>query len=254
MARGDRSKTSSRSSKPKARATKRKAKPAAPKKRKLSTSPEAKRARAYRAQRKAELAAAAAKAERAKKKRSKAARARRAERESIELGERERKREARERAKKPRDDERQLLIDVLEEMRNNAAAIVPMSLDITEAEIGARIPWLVVGRFDCVEPPTYAELDEVFASWRDDVLLEARIHPQRLSQIRIVYTDPKAKRGEGDSIVSHTGPWEAVISEITFELDPSDEDSLANRYEHTTVPHFYVYFSGRLATEVSISL
>lgn len=225
-----------------------------PKKRRLSASPEAKRARAYRAQKKAEAIAAAAKKKRAAAKRRKQAKNRKAERESIELGERERKRERRIKAKRTKHDERELLVDVLEDMRNIAASIIPMALEVTEAEVGARIPWLVVGRFDCVEAPTYAELDEVFRTWESDLVLEAKIHPQRLSQIRVIYSDPHAKRGEGDSIVSHTGPWEAVISEVTFELDPSDEDSLANRYEHTTVPHFYVYFSGHLATETTISL
>lgn len=175
------------------------------------------------------------------------------ERESIKAGELARRREKRA-AKKRRatGDERGLLIELLERMRNGAAAYVPLSLEITEAEPGARIPWLVVGRFDAIEAPTYAELDAVFRQWEGDLTLEAALHPQRMSQIRIVYSDPNAKRGEGDSIVSHTGPWEAVISEISFELDPTDEDSLASRYANTIVPAFYVYFSGRLANEVTI--
>jgi hypothetical protein len=197
----------------------------------------------------------AAELEAKKAKRREAARRRREELESIKLTELERKRARRSVRKGRREaDERQLLIDVLEEMRNIAAGVMPMSLEITEAEVGARIPWLVVGRFDPLEDVGYGEIDEVFRTWETDLLLEARIHPQRLSQIRIIYSDPNAKRGEGDSIVSHTGAWESVISEIAAELDPSDEDSLASRYENTTVPNFYVYFSGQLASEAEISL
>jgi hypothetical protein len=204
-----------------------------PKRPKLSQSPEAKRSR----------------------KRRRAARDERRARESLEVGELElRKAELAAAERRRAGDERQLLIDALREMRNNGAGIIPLSLELTEAEIGARVAWLVVGRFDCVGEPTYAELDAVFQSWRDDLLLEAQIHPQRLSQIRIVYEDPNSKRGESSSVVSHMGPWEAVISEISFELDPEEEDSLANRYDQTTVPAFYVYFSGYLAHETEISL
>lgn len=185
----------------------------------------------------------------------------RLERESIELGERERLADdAEAKARRAAGDERQLLIDVLEEMRDVGAGVTPLSLDITEAEVGARIPWLVVGRFDCVGLPSYAELGEVFEVWRDDLVLEAKIHPQRLSQIRIVYSDPNAKRGESDSIIAHMGPWESVISETAHEIgtgdpgDPAQEDSLSMRYRETKVPTFYVYFSGRLSSEVEFSL
>lgn len=239
-----------------ARATKRKATPKSkPKKQRLSQTPEAKKARAYRARKRIERELAAKKAEQSKRKRRKRERERRLERESIELGESTRIEEEREAdARRADGDERQLFADILDDMRNIGSAIVPLSLTLTEPEVGARTPWLVVGRFDCVDAPTYAELDEVFSTWRDDLILEAKIHPQRFSQIRIVYEDPKAKRGESDSIVSHSGPWEAVISEISFELDPDDEDSLASRYEHTTVPIFYVYFSSQLSIGAEVSL
>lgn len=182
----------------------------------------------------------------------------RLERESIELSERAHEEaEAEATARRKAGDERQLLIDVLEDMRNVGASVLALSLDITEAEVGARIPWLVVGRFDCVDLPTYAQLGELFEVWRDDLVLEANIHPQRLSQIRIIYSDPNAKRGEGDSIISHLGPWESVISETAHEIGTGgedQEDSLSMRYRETKVPSFYVYFSGRLSSEVEFSL
>lgn len=231
-----------------------KGKAKAPKKRRLSQTKSAKRARAARAAAKVEAETKAKARERAARKRRRAAKVRKLELESIREGERERKRDEKEKAERRRaGDERQLLIDVMEEMRNDAP--ISLSLDITEAEVGARIPWLVVGRFEVVRSDLgYAALHAVFASWRDNLILEARIHPQRLSQIRIVFHDPHAKRKEGDSIVSTSGAWEAVISEQAHELDPSDEDSLASRYADTTVPLFYVYFSGQLASEVEISL
>ncbi len=224
-------------------------------KRKLSQTPEARRARARRAEVAAAKAALQKKRARAAKKAARTRKRRREELESIELGEAERRAEDRAAsARRAEGDEHQLLVDVLHEMREVAARIVAMSLDITEAEVGARIPWIVVGRFTPAEDCYYSDLAEILATWRDDLVLEAKIHPQRLSMIRIVYADPNAKRGESDSIVSSMGPWEAVISEIAHELDPSDEDSLAARYKETMVPSFYVYFSTSLASEFEIPL
>lgn len=218
--------------------TKKKPKPSAPSEKTL-------RARAQRLKR-----------ERALAKRRKAYRRRKLERESIAEGERERRREERAANERRREgDERQLLIDVLDDMRNRGSQIMPLSLEITEAEVGAedrtRLPWLVVGRFDILENAGYAELSEVFQAWETDLILEARIHPDRWSQIRVVYSDPHSKRKEEGGHIGHTGPWGAVASKAVAETDPDLGDSLASRYEHTTVPHFYVYFSGFLASEAN---
>lgn len=112
-----------------------------------------------------------------------------------------------------------------------------------------RTPWLAVGRYDPQEPIGYADLARALNLVRVDLTLEAVIHPQRLSQIRVVYADPDAIRGEGDSIVSKIGAWEFIIAELVREIggvDDEDEESLARRYQATKVPMFYLYFSSEL--------
>ena len=94
----------------------------------------------------------------------------------------------------------------LEQIRNRVSAHFAVSLEITEAEPGATTPWLDVGKFDIQDPEVgYQRIAEAFEDLANDLFLEAMIHPQRLSQIRIIYSDPNSKRGEGDSIVSKIG-------------------------------------------------
>lgn len=147
-------------------------------------------------------------------------------------------------------DERQLAIGWLEEIRNLVAGVFPASLEITSAEAGAGTPWLVVGRMDLLEVVSYEDFAEILGRLQDDILLEAQINPQRLSQIRVIYHDPNSKRGEGDSIVSKSGAWEFVLGDLIGEIvggGLDDEGSLAVRYEATTIGTFYIYF----ATEVT---
>ena len=185
------------------------------------------------------------------------ARARRAEARAIaealaaERSERARKaaRARWDKAKKRTPDERELAIGWLEGIRDRIAHVFPASLEVTEPEVGARAPWLVVGRFDAMEEIDYAQLALAFEELLADDLLVAQIHPERLSQIRVVYSDPNAIRGEGDSIVSKIGGWEFILGDIVNELvggGPEDEGALAVRYEETTVPSFYVYFSSEI--------
>lgn len=143
-------------------------------------------------------------------------------------------------------DPTRLAISWLEEIRNVIAGVSHCSLDLTSPEPGARTPWLIVGRYTFADPVDYRTLAAAVRLLRDDLTLETTIGPQRLSQIRIVYRDPRGRRGEGDSIVSKTGAWEFVISDLLGELvgaSPDDEDSLAVRYAETTVPVLYVYFA-----------
>jgi hypothetical protein len=179
--------------------------------------------------------AAARKVEAARKRKNDRARARREEMREAERIAREHK--------KPQD-ERETLDDILADMTPAG-----FYFELTEPEVASqmRMPFLSVGKYTPTESIGYAELHAVFRRWRDDLLLEAAINPQRISSIRIVYEDPADKRGSGDSVVSHAGPWELVISEIAHEVDPSDEDSLATRYADSVVPHFYVYFAAQIA-------
>ncbi len=182
------------------------------------------------------------------------ARRRRAEERGIrdqlehEREERERLRAAQRREKKlgiPPDPLR-LAVSWLREIRNAIASVARCLLDLTRPESGARTPWLVVGKIDFVEAIDYRTLAEAIRRLRDDLTLEATIGPQRLSQIRVVYRDPRGRRGEGDSIVSKTGAWEFVVSDMLGELvgaGPDDEDSLAVRYAETVVPTVYFYFA-----------
>jgi len=140
-------------------------------------------------------------------------------------------------------------ISWLEQIRNVIAGVAFCSLDLTSPEPGARTPWLIVGRYTFAQPVDYRTLADAVRQLRNDVALEVTIGPQRLSQIRIVYRDPRGRRGEGDSIVSKTGAWEFVISDLLGELvgaGPEDEDSLAVRYAETMVPILYVYFAADL--------
>jgi len=150
--------------------------------------------------------------------------------------------------------ERELAEGWLEEIREHAAHVVPTSLEVLPeggtggaggGDAGAS-PWLVIGRFDFHEAIGYRTLGEIFESIAEDYLLEAKIHPERLSQIRIIFNDPNAKRGEGDSIVSKIAGWQFALGDLIGEIlggGPEDEGALAVRYDETGIETFYVYFS-----------
>lgn len=160
----------------------------------------------------------------------------------------------------------------LDDIRNRMASVFPCSLQIADPVTGdaprppeeedteeamlaerqrenVRTPWLVVGRFDAMAPIGYEELGEGFLRVEHDLVIEAEINASRLSQIRIVYADPRARRGEGDSIVSERGGWAFVVSRVRQDLlgvVPDDTDALSQRYEETKVPTFYIYFSDEI--------
>lgn len=195
-----------------------------------------------------------------------AVRARRRRREDLGIrdqlaAERAERREASaERAKERKlgltPNERRLAIGWLSQIRNVIAGVFPCSLDLTSPEAGARTPWIVVGRYEPQAAIGYRELATALADVASDLGLETDINPQRLSQIRIVYSDPRARRGEGDSIVSKIGAWEYIIADLVAEIvgsGPDDEDSLAVRYEETSVPKFYIYFSSTIVNYVTAS-
>jgi hypothetical protein len=189
----------------------------------------------------AQKAAVTRKANAAKKA---AARAKKSERQRQRRAEqREANRIAHEEANRERD-ERDEAIGWLEHMTPGG-----WSLDFTEAEIAAdrRGPWLVVGKFQPIGNTLYRDLWEVVRDWRDDLVLDSAINPNRIACIRIVYEDPSDKRGSGDSVVSHFGVWDLVVSDMTKELDPNDDDSLAARYADTRVRTVYVYFASTVA-------
>jgi hypothetical protein len=169
---------------------------------------------------------------------------------------------ARRRARPGPPDERAVALSWLEEIRNVVAGVFRCSLSTTEAvesdredegqdrpdrqRKNMRTPWLVVGRYDPQEPIGWADLGHALDLVRSDLTLEAVIHPQRLSQIRVVYADPNAVRGEGDSVVSAIGAWEFIIAELVREIegvDDEDEEALVRRYQATKIPMFYIYFS-----------
>lgn len=128
------------------------------------------------------------------------------------------------------------------------------NLSVTNPEPAAQTPWAVVGRFDFRESLSYAEVGRALRVLRDDLFLETAIGPQRFAAIRMVYRDPRDVRGSSDSVVSHEGPWELVISEAVAESGTTDDDdapdydpdSLAARYDNTAVTHLYVYFGGNV--------
>lgn len=276
MAKRKRKPTKARATKPEAKSPKRKRKPSpvaaprgkakaavspakpTPSARRLSKTPEAIAARERRAVRRREAERIERELERKREHRNELARRRYADRKAIdEAKEAERLEKLAEAAEKRRQkkkpgppDERKLAVGWLERIRNKIAEYFAVSLEITEAEPGATTPWLLVGRFDVQEGGVgYQQIAEAFEGVANDVILEAMIHPQRLSQIRIIYSDPDAKRGESDSIVSKIGSWEFVLGDLIGELVGSgadDEDALAVRYAATRVGTFYVYFSSEI--------
>jgi hypothetical protein len=249
----------------------------------LSTSPEARRARARRRELARLLAAQAKLDEQRRLHRNALARARYHEArqiaEALEAQRLERLAQAAQKRaltaaakragiKRPPPDERALAIGWLEHIRADIAHVFLCSLDITEAgggaaelegkdaQIASRTPWLVVGRFDPQEDIDYQTLAQALRVVADDVLLEAQIHPQRLSQIRVVFHDPRSNRDEGDSVVSKIGAWEFILGDLIGELvggslESPDESSLAGRYDETTVPQFYIFFSTTVTRYVS---
>lgn len=114
-----------------------------------------------------------------------------------------------------------------------------------------RTPWMVVGRFDPHDELDYATLAHGLLHVADDIVLEAAIHPQRMSQIRVEFHDLNDVRREGDTVLTKIGPWEYVTSDLAGELvgaswqEPT-EGSLAARYDSTTVPRFYIFFANEV--------
>ncbi len=152
-------------------------------------------------------------------------------------------------------DERKIAIGWLREVRALIARVFKVSLDVTEPEAGSRTPWLVVGRFDAQQPIGYLELAQALMVVSEDYMLSARINPNRMSQIRVVYEDPKSRRGEGDSIVSKMGGWDFVLSDLIGEMlgaGPDDVDALAVRYSETRIQTFYVYFGSEIIRYVTV--
>ncbi len=181
--------------------------------------------------------------------RNRKARERRAELRYIREAELASKLDERRQRRKRVDSERAHLEGILEDIRNTIASVYPVSLGFTEAETASKTPWLIVGRFDFFEDVSYAELGDAFEALANDLILETRVHPDRLSQIRIIYNDPSDKRGSGDSIVSRIGGWQVVISDILSEIlgsGEADEDALATRYRETKIQTFYIYFSSEI--------
>jgi len=158
-------------------------------------------------------------------------------------------------------DERRLAWGWLEMIRDRLAEdAFAVDLDITEiggghadltgaeATRARETPWIIVGRYTPRHELDYATLAHGLEAVADDLLIEAAIHPQRLSQIRVEFHDPNDRRREGDTVLSKIGPWLFVLGDLVGELvgaswESPSEDSLAARYDETTVPRFYIFFS-----------
>ena len=226
--------------------------PAPPPVRKLSRNPEAVRSRRRRLEAKsAALGIAAAKAA---KKAEQLARAKAARKKKKQLG-------------RPLTDEERAA-SWLERIREHCAEVFSCALAITypggghadlrdshDQHLASQKRshlWLAVGHYSSPDSDiSYALLAEALMRVRDDLFLETRVGPDRLTQIRIVFHDPDSKRTESDSVVSKIGGYEYVISDMIGELtgsdvDNPDADSLAARYENTVVPQFYVFFSSEM--------
>ena len=160
-------------------------------------------------------------------------------------------------------DERRLMWGWLEMIRDRLADVFPLTLTITELGGGhatlegrdaarhREARWQIVGRYDPKNELDYQTLGAGLLHVADDLFIEASVHPQRLSQLRVEFHDPDDTRREGDTVLSKIGPWEFVLSDLAFELvgaraESPSEDSLAARYQNTIVPRFYIFFSSEL--------
>jgi hypothetical protein len=140
------------------------------------------------------------------------------------------------------------LEDALQTMLDHANSVLPTMLNVELAPENQRTLWLVLGEFQFPEGVSYLDMAEIFARWSGDDLLAARIHPERLAQIRVEY-------GRNQwAAMSAIGPWEVVISEAEAQVDPDDESSWANKYTEETERALYVYFSTELAGRREIAL
>lgn len=131
------------------------------------------------------------------------------------------------------------------------------TLEGAAAQKARETPWMIVGRFDPHVDLDYSMLAHGLQVVADDLLIEAAVHPQRLSQARVEFHDPNDKRREGDTVLSKIGPWEFILTDLAYELvgasweDPAD-GSLAARYAQTLVPKFYIFFSREIIRHKSV--
>lgn len=132
------------------------------------------------------------------------------------------------------------------------------TLEGDDARKAQSSPWMIVGRYTPRRTLTYAMLAHGLQVAADDILIEASVHPQRLSQARVEFHDPNDIRREGDTVLSKIGPWEFILTDLVYELvgasyeDPA-EGSLASRYAQTVVPRFYLFFSPQVISHKSVT-
>jgi hypothetical protein len=145
------------------------------------------------------------------------------------------------RAKTPK-----LAIGWLERIRADASEIEHCSLALVRHNVGDPNLWMVVGRFDFDGPVDYQTMGTVLERLMDNYELAQDIGTQRLSQIRILYHDPRARRNEADGTISKIAGWLFCLGDLVGEIiggGEGDEGALAERYEQTGIKTFYVYFS-----------
>jgi len=206
--------------------------PPAPRRPKLSQHPDAVRARRYRREKKA------------------IAEALEVERQERLERRRERDRERRKRQKgiiSGPASPSQLARGWLEAIRDHCAELVPTSLEVTTEDPHTRGVWIAVGRYDFHEPVSYLGLGDILEHVLADDILSARINPNRLTQIRVLFVDPNARERSGPgSYLSKISAWEFALGDLIGEVlggGASDEMSLAVRYDSSRIPAMYVYFS-----------
>lgn len=232
-------------------------KPSQPKARPRKQTPQEKNARAREARRIAKEREARQREARNRRRRELAAQ-RRATRQgrSLEI-------QAEDWLRRIRDDMEPIISTTLTfRQPGGGAANLAADQGIEAAVAASRTPWFYVGRFDIEDGgATYQELARALAEVERDFILEAAIHPQRLSQIRLVFRDVNTPRSETDSVVSRIGAWSFVVSDMitelvggTAEIDDPADGSLAERYDTSTVPYFYVFFSRRVEAYGSVDI
>jgi hypothetical protein len=194
----------------------------------LSRHPDAVRARKYRREKKA------------------IAEALEIERQEKLAARRERDRARRKKGETTPISDRELARGWLEAIRDHCARVAATTLEITTDDPQTRGTWIAVGRYDFLEDVSYADVGEMLERVLADDILSARINPNRLSQIRILFLDPDARERSGaGTFVSRIAAWEFAVGDMIGEIlggSASDEHSLAVRYDASKIPSLYIYF------------
>lgn len=167
------------------------------------------------------------------------------------------KAQARQLATRARKGGQQSLLFTLEAayetMRQASPTALALVVEHSPTMEYGREPWLLLGRFITEEAMTWQDAGELFQLWENDLVLEATVHPNRGSYMRVVYQpydEDGEPVGEPQGFSVNSGRWNAVISEMRIRAigDPGiyDEDAFSVLYAGASIIEIVVWWSASL--------